>query len=76
MKTIQVVLDEATLAAADVEAKATHVNRSQLIRAALREYLATASVRAAEARHRAGYARVPEDEDLHAWDEVQKWPAR
>jgi metal-responsive CopG/Arc/MetJ family transcriptional regulator len=77
MKTIQVVLDEDTLAAADLQARAAKVNRSELIRTALRSYLRTTGRRAAESRHRAGYQRIPESaDDLAAWDRVQKWPGR
>jgi metal-responsive CopG/Arc/MetJ family transcriptional regulator len=76
MKTIQIVIDGPTLAAADRAALRSHVNRSQLVRDAVRQYLATTAVRDAEAADRAGYERVPAtDAALDAWDEVQSWPA-
>lgn len=76
MKTIQIVIDGPTLAAADRAALRSHVNRSQLVRDAVRHYLATTAVRDAEAADRAGYERVPAtDAALDAWDEVQSWPA-
>ena len=76
MKTIQIVIDGPTLAAADRAARRGRVNRSQLVRDAVRQYLATTAVRDAEAADRAGYARksVAQD-DLDAWDSVQSWPA-
>lgn len=74
MKTIQVVLDEATLRAADREARTARLDRSQFVRAALRHYLESRATRAAEARHRAGYRKHPADDDLAAWEAVQAWP--
>lgn len=75
MKTIQVVLDEPTLDATDRAARARQMNRSELVREALRHYLSTKALRDAEAADRAGYARAPADDDLDAWDAVQEWPA-
>jgi metal-responsive CopG/Arc/MetJ family transcriptional regulator len=60
MKTIQVVVDEETLRAADREAKRTKVNRSELFRRAVRSYLQRAHAQALEDRHRTGYERHPE----------------
>jgi metal-responsive CopG/Arc/MetJ family transcriptional regulator len=76
MKTIQIVIDGPTLAAADRAARRSHVNRSQLVRDAVRQYLATTTVRDAEAADRAGYERTPATgASLDAWDAVQSWPA-
>ena len=60
MKTIQVVLDEQTLRAADREAQRAKVNRSELVRRAVRLYVERERARVLEARHRAGYERHPE----------------
>jgi len=76
MKTIQIVIDGPTLAAADRAARRGRINRSQLVREAVRQYLVTTAVRDAEAADRAGYVRVPAtDGDFEAWDGAQSWPA-
>ena len=54
METIQVVLDEDLLRAADRVAKRTKVNRSALVRAALREYLKRIHYQELERRDREG----------------------
>ena len=59
MKNIQVVLDEPLLRATDREARRARVNRSALIREAIREHL----------RRR----RLAEEE-LAPWTKVQVWP--
>ena len=75
MKTIQVVIDSALLRAADRAARAHHVNRSQLFRAALREHLRTLRVREREELDRAGYAHRPQSEDdLSIWEQQAEWP--
>ena len=60
METIQVVLDTALLRAADGAAKRPRINRSALIRDALRQHLADLRTRELEARDRDGYLRHPE----------------
>lgn len=75
MSTIQVVLDEDLLRAADQAAEQVGVNRSALIRDALREHLRRLRVRRLEERDRAGYERYPDSpEDLAVWEEVAAWP--
>lgn len=75
MKTIQVVVDEPTLSAADRAARLRKMNRSELVREALRQYLSTQAVRDAEALDRAGYAEHPQSsDDPAAWDGLQSWP--
>lgn len=75
MSTIQVVLDEDLLRAADQAAEQVGVNRSALIRDALREHLRRLRIRRLEERDRAGYERNPDSsEDLAVWEEVAAWP--
>ncbi len=76
MRTIQVVIDENLLKAADHFAQRTKVNRSALMRNALREHLKKLHYQELERLEREGYERFPdsEDEDLQGWEEVAVWP--
>ena len=75
METIQVVLDSELLRATDRAARQTKLNRSALIRAALREHLRKLEIREMEARDRGGYARrPPEDHELSGWESEATWP--
>ncbi|HEY1759503.1 MAG TPA: ribbon-helix-helix protein, CopG family [Bryobacteraceae bacterium] len=75
METIQVVLDTKLLRAADRAARRTKLNRSALIREALREHLRRLEILALEERDRAGYVRLPQTEsELLAWDPEAVWP--
>jgi metal-responsive CopG/Arc/MetJ family transcriptional regulator len=75
MATIQVVLEEALLQATDRVARRLKVNRSALIRDALREHLRRLSILESERRDREGYARHPIGADEFAvWDKVAAWP--
>lgn len=73
METIQVVLDSALRRAADGAAKRARINRSALIRNALREYLKQLSTREREARERQGYREHPDTWDS-SWERVETWP--
>ena len=75
METIQVVLDAGLLKAADRMARRFKINRSALVRDALRAHLAALAVRDREAADRAGYeaASASEPSD-RAWDRVATWP--
>jgi metal-responsive CopG/Arc/MetJ family transcriptional regulator len=77
METIQVVLGTTLLRAADGAARRAKVNRSALVREALREYLKRLETRELEARDRAGYAEHP-DASVEAadWEQVAAWPER
>ena len=76
METIQVVLDKKLLHATDQAAKKARINRSALVREALREHLSRLEVRALEARDRVGYMRYPQTrEEVHMWDAEAPWPA-
>ncbi len=75
METIQVVLGKPLLLAADRAALRLKLNRSALIREALREHLERLSVRESEERDRRGYEMVRESaEDLAVWEKVAAWP--
>jgi len=77
METIQVVLDAELLRAANGAAKRARVNRSALIREALREHLNRLRAREIEARDRRGYRERPEAAgEVAAWERVASWPER
>jgi len=75
METIQVVLDAKLLKAADGAAKRARINRSALIRQALREHLRALQIRELEEQDRRGYARHPHDAKFSTrWERVASWP--
>jgi len=77
METIQIVLDARLLRAADRVARSTKVNRSALIRNALREHLRRLEIRELEERDRKGYESSPQDDDeVSAWEPEAVWPAK
>ncbi len=77
METIQVVLDSDLLRAANGAAKRARLNRSALIREALREHLKRLRRLEVEARDRRGYREQPEAAgDVAAWEQVASWPER
>jgi metal-responsive CopG/Arc/MetJ family transcriptional regulator len=76
METIQVVLDKKLLQATDKAARRTKLNRSALVREALREHLRRLAVQASEERDREGYTRRPQaHEDSLLWEAEAAWPA-
>lgn len=69
------VLDEKLLRAADRAARRVHVNRSALVREALREHLKRMRVLEMEERDRRGYQEHPDTEaELSGWEAVAAWP--
>jgi metal-responsive CopG/Arc/MetJ family transcriptional regulator len=75
VETIQVVLDSKLLKAADIAAKRQKVNRSALVRQALREHLRRLSVLELEERDRRGYqARPQRTEEYLPLEEAASWP--
>ena len=75
MQTVQIVIDEELLKAADRVAQQNKVNRSALVREALREYLKKLHYRELERRDREGYEREPHAVgDLAVWEGVAAWP--
>lgn len=75
VETIQVVLEEELLRAADRAARRTRLNRSAFIREALREHLRRMHEREKERRDREGYERRPEaSRDSALWERAAAWP--
>ena len=74
MQTIQIVLEEDLLKAADREVKRLRTNRSRLFRTALREHLKRSRLKEDEDRERAAYAAMPEGDEMTAFDKVTAWP--
>jgi metal-responsive CopG/Arc/MetJ family transcriptional regulator len=75
MTTIQVVLEDSLLQATDRAVRRLKVNRSALIRDALREHLRRLRILEQERRDREGYARHPLARgELGVWDRVTAWP--
>jgi metal-responsive CopG/Arc/MetJ family transcriptional regulator len=75
METIQIVLNTELLRATDGAARRARVNRSALVREALREYLKRLEMRDLEGRDRAGYQKHPDDSIGAAdWERVVSWP--
>ena len=75
VETIQVVLDEDLLKAADRAVRRLKTNRSALFREALRAHLKRIDAAEREKRDREGYERYPDLLDRPAiWDQVADWP--
>ncbi len=69
MERIQVVLDSKLLRATEAAARRTKLNRSALVREALRAHLKNLNIRNRELRDRKGYqASPPDSEDLSGWE--------
>lgn len=73
MRTVQIVLEEGLLKAADRAVKHSRTNRSALIRDALREHLRRLRARELEDRDRRGYQKRPADSD-GMWEREAAWP--
>ncbi|HEY2012275.1 MAG TPA: CopG family transcriptional regulator [Bryobacteraceae bacterium] len=74
METIQVVLDSKLLRATEVAARRTKLNRSALIREALRAHLKNLEIQDRELRDRRGYQACPGDSpDLASWEAEAIW---
>jgi metal-responsive CopG/Arc/MetJ family transcriptional regulator len=77
MNTIQVVIEQDLLQSADRAARRLKVNRSALIRDALRRHLQHLRMSDLERRERDAYERIPEDPaEFAAWDGVAAWPEK
>ena len=76
METIQVVIDEELLQASDRAAKKAKLNRSELVRLALREHLQRVQILEAEQRDRRGYEKLPESKaaEESGWEAEAVWP--
>lgn len=76
METIQVVVDSKLLKAADRAARRTKLNRSALIRDALREHLKRLEIQELEDRDRKGYQLKPQAlDEMSYWESEAVWPA-
>jgi metal-responsive CopG/Arc/MetJ family transcriptional regulator len=76
METIQVVIDEKLLRASDRAAKKAKLNRSELVRLALREHLQRMQILEAEQRDQRGYEKFPQSKatEESAWEAEAAWP--
>jgi metal-responsive CopG/Arc/MetJ family transcriptional regulator len=75
MTTIQVVLEEGLLRAADKAVRRLKTNRSALFRDALRAHLRGLDRKDREERDQQGYLRYPDTLDEgSAWEQVADWP--
>jgi metal-responsive CopG/Arc/MetJ family transcriptional regulator len=75
METIQVVLDSKLLRATEVAARRSKVNRSALIREALRAHLKRLEILERESRDRKGYqAGRGNSGELSVWEAEAIWP--
>jgi len=75
METVQVVLDSKLLQATDKVARRKKVNRSALIRDALREHLKRIEIRDREERDRKGYQLSSElGDEMTRWEGEAVWP--
>lgn len=75
METIQIVLDSQLRKAADRAARRHKVNRSALIREALREHLKRLQTAELEARDRRGRQAHPQRvEEYGPWEGAAAWP--
>jgi metal-responsive CopG/Arc/MetJ family transcriptional regulator len=75
METIQVVLDSKLLRATERAARRTKLNRSALIREAIRQHLKRLEARELEDRDRKGYEILPDDPDERSiWESEAVWP--
>lgn len=77
METIQVVLDSKLLRATDQAARRAKLNRSALIRNAIRAHLKRLQIRGLEERDRLGYAsRLPKSVGAPDWESEAVWPEK
>ena len=75
MQTIQVVMDQKLVRAADLAARRNRCNRSALIREALRRHLKDLRIQELERQERRAYLLHPDTEDdLAVWEKVIAWP--
>jgi metal-responsive CopG/Arc/MetJ family transcriptional regulator len=75
VETIRVVMEDSLLRRVDTAARRLKMNRSALIREALRRHIAQLQAEEREDADRHGYERVPEEtEDLAVWNRVLTWP--
>lgn len=77
METVQIVIDQKLLKAADRAARRARQNRSELVREAIREHLRRLEIRALEEREREAYGKQPQTrEEIELWEKAASWPAQ
>lgn len=75
VETIQVVMEDSLLRQVDKAARRLKLNRSALVRQALRQHLGRLQTQECEDADGRGYGRVTEeDAELRAWNRVLSWP--
>ena len=75
MSTIQIVLEDELLAAADAQAARDGGDRSDFIRHAIVDRLHRLKIRALEEQERLAYERVPDTlDDWEGWEKIVAWP--
>jgi metal-responsive CopG/Arc/MetJ family transcriptional regulator len=75
METIQVVLDSKLLRATEAAARRTKLNRSALIREAIRAHLKKLELQELERRDQEGYQASSADSgQLSGWESKATWP--
>ena len=76
VETIRVVIDPKLLRACDRAAKKAKLNRSELVRLALREYLQRAQILEFEQRDQRGYEKLRQSNapEESAWEAEAVWP--
>jgi metal-responsive CopG/Arc/MetJ family transcriptional regulator len=75
VETVQIVLEKELLRAADRAARRHRINRSALLREALREHLKRLAAAEREKRDREGYeARPVRRGEFNVWNKAAAWP--
>ena len=75
MEIVQIVIDKPLLTATDQAARKSKLNRSELVRAALREHLRKLDLREKEDLDRQGYSRKPAlRSEQQLWESEAAWP--
>lgn len=74
MHAIEITFDEQLLQAAERVARQRKMDRSALVREALREHLKRLERKGDERRDRLGYKKHPDTEDFSGWEAVAAWP--
>jgi metal-responsive CopG/Arc/MetJ family transcriptional regulator len=73
VETIQIVIEKELLRATERVARQRRLNRSALVREALRAHLRRLTIADRERRDRAGYVSST-DTEFSRWDRVSVWP--
>lgn len=73
MEIVQIVIEKALLRATDQAARRRRLNRSALVRDALRAYLRRLAIADRERQDRAGYVKHG-DQEFAVWNRMSAWP--